>query len=131
MTRINIEDTVQKTQEDVIKIQKEMLRVKKLMAILTGCIVLSTIVAAWIITKNAPGRYAIASDGHVLDTKTSKVWLRYPGANIYLGTNENPMTEQIDQKQEIESEKAEIPQKQEIESFEEMTRDVQKPVPNK
>lgn len=40
------------------------------------------------------GRYAVCTvstgDCYVLDTKTSKVWLRMIGENAYLGTNKYP-----------------------------------------
>ena len=49
--------------------------------------------------KGKQERYALSSVNeryaYVLDTKTSELWLRALAVNIYLGTNENPMSEAI------------------------------------
>jgi hypothetical protein len=46
------------------------------------------------------GRYMISSteggSQYVLDTKTSKLWLRMPRKNYYIGTNNKPQMELIE-----------------------------------
>ncbi len=57
------------------------------------CVLLAAIVVLLVLNIN--GRYQIAAGNtfgtcYVLDSKTSKVWLRTASQNVYMGTNENP-----------------------------------------
>ena len=54
-------------------------------------------------TRRNNGRYMLcpcATKGivYVLDTKTSKLWLRLPSANVYMGTNNKPEIKPIKEK---------------------------------
>ncbi len=54
--------------------------------------VVLTLVTLWA-NYNKPGRYVISTSTTgtvVLDTKTSRLWIRSGYTNVYLGTNENP-----------------------------------------
>ena len=122
---INKGNEIQAELAEAIKTHnKATSRQNMLMVLLTGVLVFLTVVIIALTvfmlrTSNKEteiGRYAISASEKglsVLDTKTSKLWLRYPGGNIYLGTNENPMDETIEQKQRILT-------------FEEMIKDKQK-----
>jgi hypothetical protein len=94
-------------QEDTNKLQQEMINETKtynrvrtthniVMILLTAAIVFLGVITL-LTNYNKPGRYSIASANldavYVLDTKTSRVWLRIVAGNIYLGTNENPKRE--------------------------------------
>ena len=72
---------------------------------LTGAIVFLALITLWT-NYNKTGRYAISSMGganaaFVLDTKTSKLWVRRMSESIYyLGTNETPKRILIESKAE-------------------------------
>jgi len=54
------------------------------------------VVILLLLSRGEQGRYAISGDKNgvcVLDTKTSKLWIRGTTTIYYLGTNENPKVE--------------------------------------
>ena len=88
-------DTI-KEQTDSMKdaniTQKQLAYMQKWIVVLTVLFVLVGIATLW----NKTGRYAMSmgSGGmHILDTKTSQLWVRTTSSSTYLGTNENPMLE--------------------------------------
>ena len=63
-------------------------------------ILLLLILCLLLYARRNNGRYMLCPDTskgvvYVLDTKTSKLWIRTPGANIYLGTNNKPQIKPI------------------------------------
>ena len=93
-----------KIQEELKEVTKQNYTTTKInykvMWVLTAIIALSAIAAFYCnYFLNKTVRYAISSASKniafVLDTKTSQLWVRTTSKNVYLGTNENPMLEQI------------------------------------
>jgi len=63
-------------------------------------IFLLSVIIILLLSRDGEGRYAISSTGYkdgiaILDTKTSKLWLRTVAGNAYLGTNKKPKIDNI------------------------------------
>ena len=62
------------------------------------------VVILLLLSRGEQGRYAISvhagslgmDSAYILDTKTSQLWRRLNNSTFYLGTNENPMFEEIE-----------------------------------
>jgi len=86
------------TEERLENLERELARAKRRNRwLLAGLVLwLGTSVVVWSLSGNKQGRYALSGArevAYVLDTKTSRLWLRGPGITIYLGTNDNPKNE--------------------------------------
>jgi hypothetical protein len=87
------------TEERLEKMERELARGKRFNRwVLAGLVLcLGAGVVVWALSRETPGRYAVATLGTegaiVLDTRTSRLWARAPGRSIYLGTNDNPKNE--------------------------------------
>jgi hypothetical protein len=86
------------TEERLETLERELARAKRrncwLLAGLVLC--LGALVVVWALGWNTPGRYALSEAGgaaYVLDTKTSRLWVRSSRGSCYLGTNDNPKFE--------------------------------------
>jgi hypothetical protein len=85
--------------DQLVKVERELWRTKRrnrwLLAGLGLGLCLGASIVVWALSRNTPGRYAVAAGNHayVLDTRTGQLWLRVPGKTIYLGTNDNPKNE--------------------------------------
>ena len=86
------------TEERLENLERELARAKRrnrwLLAGLGLC--LGALVVVWALGWNTPGRYVLSGAGggaYVLDTKTSRLWVRGPEIKMYLGTNEQPKKE--------------------------------------
>jgi hypothetical protein len=65
-------------------------------------IFLLAVIVVLLLSRSGEGRYAISSTGYkdgiaILDTKTSKLWIRTIAGNAYLGTNKKPKHDVIKQ----------------------------------
>ena len=95
------QDTANKLQQKMINEMETNNRVtsthNKMMRWLSAAIVFLAVITL-LTNYNKTGRYAISRAGGrmcVLDTKTSRVWMRSAQSNICMGTNENPKVEVI------------------------------------
>jgi hypothetical protein len=93
----NLQHTANCFQEEMIKEMKTNNRVTSfhstVMIVLTAAIVFLGVITL-LTNRNKPGRYAISGStnaGLVIDTKTSRLWLRTAAVTVDLGTNENPI----------------------------------------
>ena len=101
------------TEENVKSLKEQLEEMKKnnevtsrhntVIRCLTGAIVVLALITLgtnlWT-NYNKTGRYAITGAGskgtlYVLDTKTSRLWIRSAQVNICLGTNEDPMIKTV------------------------------------
>ncbi len=96
------------TEERLERLEQELACVRRrnrwLVVGLVLCLGASVVV--WALSREQQGRYSLSAGNaaYVLDTRTGQLWLRFPGNNEYLGTNENPKDENIEM-QEAAAEK--------------------------
>jgi len=88
------------TEERLENLERELARANRrnrwMVAGLALCLGASIVV--WVLGGNKHGRYALSGIGgaaYVLDTKTSRLWVRGSGITIYLGTNDQPKDERL------------------------------------
>jgi ferric-dicitrate binding protein FerR (iron transport regulator) len=101
------EERLENLEQELAQTKAQAARANRRNRWLVAGLVLCLAVCAvfWTFDRNKPGRYAMSvmpgespEVVYVLDTKTSQLWLRTGEEHIYLGTNDSPKCEEIEQK---------------------------------